>query len=157
KLLKQLPILRFKEGDRFDTCVICLEEYNEGDKLRALPCHHVFHVKCIDPWLIKRKKVCPVCKARLRIAGVKNHDTSESESEQTTVNERTPLLSNNQSNQRNSSRRIGENSNQTQAFTNEVELESNDVENSSRTRTTAEVYLNTESTNQTGANVSVII
>lgn len=32
-------------------CVICMEEYFEGDRLRVLPCNHSFHVGCIDRWL----------------------------------------------------------------------------------------------------------
>uniref|UniRef100_A0A383VCG0 RING-type E3 ubiquitin transferase n=1 Tax=Tetradesmus obliquus TaxID=3088 RepID=A0A383VCG0_TETOB len=43
------------------SCVVCLERYLEGDKVRVLPCQHRFHARCIDPWLANRR-LCPVCK-----------------------------------------------------------------------------------------------
>ena len=43
------------------SCVICLENYQAKDRLRRLPCFHMFHVACIDRWL-KRSKLCPFCK-----------------------------------------------------------------------------------------------
>ena len=37
-------------------CLICLMVYNVGDEVLRLPseCQHIFHTKCIDPWLLHR-------------------------------------------------------------------------------------------------------
>ncbi|KAL8204851.1 hypothetical protein R6Q57_010474 [Mikania cordata] len=43
-------------------CSICLADYKEKDLLRELPdCGHLFHVKCVDPWL-RLNPTCPNCR-----------------------------------------------------------------------------------------------
>lgn len=53
-----------------DHCVICLEHFQCGDRLRILPCNHRFHTSCIDKWLSGSFSydecftgLCPTCKA----------------------------------------------------------------------------------------------
>ncbi|KAK7278750.1 hypothetical protein RJT34_23786 [Clitoria ternatea] len=43
-------------------CSICLGDYKNSDLLRVLPdCEHLFHLKCIDPWL-RLHPTCPLCR-----------------------------------------------------------------------------------------------
>ncbi|XP_073136459.1 putative RING-H2 finger protein ATL71 [Henckelia pumila] len=43
-------------------CSICLADYKNSDVLRVLPdCRHLFHLKCVDPWL-RSHPTCPVCR-----------------------------------------------------------------------------------------------
>ncbi|RMZ82602.1 hypothetical protein DV738_g1558, partial [Chaetothyriales sp. CBS 135597] len=44
-------------------CVVCLEEYVDGEsRVMSLPCGHEFHAECITPWLVNRRRTCPICK-----------------------------------------------------------------------------------------------
>lgn len=42
-------------------CMVCLEEFQDGENLRILPCLHRYHQRCVDRWL-KENRHCPVCK-----------------------------------------------------------------------------------------------
>jgi hypothetical protein len=43
-------------------CQVCFETYTIGETFRTLPCMHIYHRDCIDPWLLsKRDPTCPVC------------------------------------------------------------------------------------------------
>lgn len=48
--------------DEGEDCVICLEEFKQGDKIRILPCSHEYHSECIDRWLQTQTQQCPMCK-----------------------------------------------------------------------------------------------
>ena len=45
-------------------CVICLEDFKNGDKAIFLPCIHLFHKDCIMSWLDSHNN-CPICKFKL--------------------------------------------------------------------------------------------
>ncbi|XAR66813.1 hypothetical protein NMG60_11013157 [Bertholletia excelsa] len=64
-------------GDNAAECYICLSEYEEGDKIRVLPCHHEFHMSCVDKWLKEIHGVCPLCRGDVR-EGFKEESISNS-------------------------------------------------------------------------------
>jgi len=47
-----------------EACSICIDEFEQDQTLRKLPCGHRFHIKCIDEWL-KISNSCPNCKAEI--------------------------------------------------------------------------------------------
>lgn len=88
--LKKIPTKKFTQGmeAEHETCCICLDDYVIGDKLRVLPCSHAYHVKCIDPWLLKNKRVCPQCRKKVFASG----EVPPSDSDSETEDEHAPLL-----------------------------------------------------------------
>ncbi|KAK8805512.1 hypothetical protein WA158_002168 [Blastocystis sp. Blastoise] len=54
---------KVKDIEKMDnTCAICLDDFNDTDMVKVLPCHHIFHSDCIDKWLIEDKPDCPTCR-----------------------------------------------------------------------------------------------
>mmetsp|Transcript_1851 Transcript_1851/g.5582 ORF Transcript_1851/g.5582 Transcript_1851/m.5582 type:complete len:628 (+) Transcript_1851:128-2011(+) len=49
-------------------CMVCLCPFEEGERVRRLPCNHVFHTACVDEWL-GRDAHCPLCRHSLRPGG----------------------------------------------------------------------------------------
>ncbi|XP_042488825.1 E3 ubiquitin-protein ligase RLIM-like [Macadamia integrifolia] len=49
-------------GNDAEQCHICLAEYEEGDKIRVLPCRHEYHMACVDKWLKEIHGICPLCR-----------------------------------------------------------------------------------------------
>ena len=83
-------------------CVVCLEDFVEGDIVITLPCDHEFHEACMylppgnasvlqlltlcgcsTPWLTTRRRLCPICKRDI---------TTTSEDSVVEADERAPLL-----------------------------------------------------------------
>lgn len=50
-----------------DECAICLCDFVDGDRVRVLPCGHIFHRQEVDDWLVRVKKLCPICKRDITV------------------------------------------------------------------------------------------
>ena len=43
-------------------CIICLEQMLVDHKVKILDCGHMYHYRCIDEWIKKKKEInCPLC------------------------------------------------------------------------------------------------
>ena len=51
-----------------EKCTICLCEYNLSEHVRRLPCMHLFHIQCVDKWLVQSKR-CPICRIDIDYQG----------------------------------------------------------------------------------------
>ena len=66
--MNNLEVTKITDTSRLDSekrkCVICMEEYIQGDNAIYLPCFHLYHEDCIREWL-QNHDTCPVCKLKL--------------------------------------------------------------------------------------------
>jgi hypothetical protein len=44
-----------------EKCAVCFNEFENDERLRRLPCEHIYHLNCVDTWLVQNSH-CPVCK-----------------------------------------------------------------------------------------------
>lgn len=55
---KELSLLHNK------TCIVCCEVLECSEVVKRLPCGHLYHPNCVEPWL-KRHCTCPTCRYEL--------------------------------------------------------------------------------------------
>ena len=70
-ILDTLPVIQVTENDikTHGQCPMCFEEFEVEDdnnrhnssEVRRLPCSHLYHDECIEPWLLNQNCTCPVC------------------------------------------------------------------------------------------------
>ncbi|XP_029285956.1 RING finger protein 11b isoform X2 [Cottoperca gobio] len=56
-------------------CVICMMDFEYGDPIRFLPCMHIYHMDCIDDWLM-RSFTCPSCMEPVDAALLSSYETN---------------------------------------------------------------------------------
>ena len=67
--LSNLVVTTYSEAEALITsvlgekamCLICCENYKDGDLIVQLPCKHIFCKNCLFTWL-KNNKTCPCCR-----------------------------------------------------------------------------------------------
>lgn len=53
--------IELDEEDGGEKCTICLSLFEIENDVRRLPCMHLFHMDCVDQWLVTNKH-CPICR-----------------------------------------------------------------------------------------------
>ena len=43
-------------------CFVCIEPFEENDRIKKLKCSHIYHEECIKKWLCEESNKCPVCR-----------------------------------------------------------------------------------------------
>ena len=61
KAVSRMVLRKVSEEDSMVECSVCLDMMAVDSEVRELPCSHVYHRKCVDKWLIRKRK-CPLCK-----------------------------------------------------------------------------------------------
>ena len=74
-IVSELPETKIDDIKKLDkdkqNCVICMEDFKNGDVTTNLPCLHMFHTNCIQSWL-KTQNTCPICKFKLTAENINN-------------------------------------------------------------------------------------
>eukprot|EP00439_Symbiodinium_sp_Y106_P067642 s998_g11.t1 len=55
------------------TCLCCLDDFEESNKVAILPCGHIFHEACIKSWSLSLAEAagsCPACRAQFHTAAL---------------------------------------------------------------------------------------
>ncbi|XP_022147486.1 E3 ubiquitin-protein ligase RHA1B-like [Momordica charantia] len=65
-----VPVVKFSDiatnvgiGSPTESCAVCLCEFEDEEEVRCLKnCKHIFHKECLDRWMIRDQRSCPLCR-----------------------------------------------------------------------------------------------
>ena len=58
------PITLYKKGVEDEECPICIEKFENNERVFTCSCNQIFHYSCINKW-IKSKEDCPICRKKI--------------------------------------------------------------------------------------------
>lgn len=64
---------------KYESCIICSDDFKNTDVVSVLKCDHIYHPKCIKEWC-NHKAECPLCKVEIAVS----RSRSDSRSRRTT-------------------------------------------------------------------------
>lgn len=66
-VMKRLKVVNFCDivNCKILECPICIEKFNDIDKVMILKCKHYFHKRCIEQWF-NEHDTCPVCREHVK-------------------------------------------------------------------------------------------
>ncbi len=64
--IEKIQVVEYSKSQKENICSICFSEYKLKEKIKKLPCNHLFHINCVDTWMKKEKK-CPFCKEEVKL------------------------------------------------------------------------------------------
>ena len=68
-----LPTFTWQPAADGHQCAICKEDFEHGCRVTGMPCGHLFHGFCLQPWL-RQRHTCPMCRFPLQTASpVREH------------------------------------------------------------------------------------
>jgi len=60
-----IRVVSFDNDKEMPSCIICLVDFEAREKIYKIECewgrHHIFHQDCLDDWVRKDGKSCPLC------------------------------------------------------------------------------------------------
>jgi hypothetical protein len=64
--IAKIPVTEYHYGGNISeedaVCAICLNNYQDNEKLSTLPCQHHFHQECVGTYLKGFNRLCPICR-----------------------------------------------------------------------------------------------
>ena len=60
-------------------CTICMERFEFNTEYATLPCGHIFHEKCLLPWLSQHHS-CPICRKEF-VSNSESHHQNDSQND----------------------------------------------------------------------------
>lgn len=60
--VRLVPIPGAEARELASDCPVCLHDFDDREPCCRLPCSHIFHRDCINRWIARGSRSCPICR-----------------------------------------------------------------------------------------------